>query len=192
MRVNKAELAQVLGCSLPTVSVYMNRYGDDFPVLERGGRGRDWWFDHEQVVTFLEGKWAIEAETDAERQASLRQIALPLGHNGGPELDAAQPPIRPADMLALMKVRRMQREEAYACGRLVEAAKVSTKLEELLSCWNRELHQAVRQFGRQRGLDDDLVSDLDKTLADCQRRVVTYMRALGAAEPSDLFAHAAE
>lgn len=192
MRVNKAELAQILGCSLPTVAVYMNRYGDEFPVLERGGRGRDWWFDHERVVAFLDDKRATEAEADAERQASLRQIALPLGHNGGPALDTAPPPIRPSDMLALMKVRRMQREEAYACGRLVEAAKVSTKLEELLSSWNRELHQAVHQFGRQRGLDDDLVSDLDKTLADCQRRVVAYMRTLGTAEPNDLFAHAAE
>ena len=191
MRVNKAELAQILGCSLPTVAVYMNRYGDEFPVLERGGRGRDWWFDHERVVAFMEGKRATEAEADAERQASLRQIALPLGHNGGPELDATPPPLRPSDMLALMKVRRMQREEAYACGRLVEVGKVRATLEELLASWSREQHQMVRQFGRERGLDDDLVRDLDKALTDCQRRFVAGMQTV-AAEPRDLFDQAAE
>ncbi|WP_428484896.1 hypothetical protein [Rhodopila sp.] len=183
MRVNKSEIARLLGCSLPTVNAYLVRYGEDFPVLDRGGRGRDWRFDHEAVVAFLDGKRADEAAADADRQAALQQAMLPLGHNGGPPMDA-EPSLRPAELLALMKVRRLQREEAYACGRLVEASKVQHALQDLLATWNRELHQALRRFGRERGLADDLVVDLTETLSGCQRRTVDYAQTVGVAGAS--------
>src|SRR4051794_4751712 len=114
MRVNKAELAQILGVSLPTLAAYIVRHGDAFPVLEKGGRGRDYWFEHDAVVEFLNARKAEDEAADTERQAALRQIALPLGHNGGPAIEEVLP-ARPADLLAIMKIRRMQREEAYEC-----------------------------------------------------------------------------
>ncbi len=194
MRVNKGELAQILGVSLPTIAAYLVRYGDEFPVLERGSRGRDYWFDREAVVDFLQSRRAADAEADADRQAAIRQFALPLGHNGGPELEEAEVPVRPADLLALMKVRKLQREEGYACGLLVRAADVGASLGELLRTWSRHQHQMVQQFGRERGLADDLIADLDKALTDTQRTFVAYMQQTLAPEPAQpsLFPQAAE
>ncbi len=193
MRVNKAELAQILGVSLPTIAAYLVRYGDMFPILERGSRGRDYWFDHEAVVDFLQGRRAADAEADSDRQAAIRQFALPFGHNGGPPLQP-EIPHRPADLLALMKVRKLHREEAYACGLLVKAADVGASIAELLRELNRHQHQMVRQFGRQEGLSDDQTARLDTALSTCQRKFVAYMQSImaeRAAQPS-LFAQAAE
>jgi hypothetical protein len=190
MQVNKWELAKILGCSLPTLATLIDRYGDDFPVLFRGGPGRGWSFEAEAVQTFMADKRAKDQAGDADRQAALRQFALPLGHNGGPAIDE-EPSLRPSEQLMMWKVRKLQREEAYACGRLVEVTKISAALETLLGAWNRELHQTVRRFGQDRGLDDDLVTALDRALSNCQRRFVSGMKAVYDPEPS-LFESAAE
>jgi phage terminase Nu1 subunit (DNA packaging protein) len=193
MRVNKSELAQILGLSLPTVSAYMVRYGEAFPVLERGGRGRDWWFESDAVTAFLDARKAEDEAGDAERQAALAQLTLPIGHNGGPDLEA-EPELSPAELLTMWKVRRIQREEAYARGRLVEAHKVKSTVEGLLSDINRSLRLTVRRFGRENGLSSDLTDALDEAVKQCQRDLVAYRRSMDApadAQPS-LFQAAAE
>ena len=193
MRVNKTELSQILGVSLPTLSAWMARYGDAFPVLERGGRGRDFWFDHEAVQTFLESRKAEDEAGDAERQAALAQLALPIGHNGGPGLEA-EPELTPAELLTMWKVRRIQREEGYACGRLVEVHKVKSTVEGLLSDINRSLRMTVRRFGREHGLSTELTDALDEAVKQSQRDLIAYRRSLDApadAQPS-LFQAAAE
>ena len=192
MRVNKAELAQILGCSLPTISAYMVRFGDAFPVLERGGKGRDWWFESESVVEFLESRRAAEAEADTERQAALRQLSLPMGHNGGPPIEAGQQ-LRPAELLMMAKLRKMQRDEAYECGRLLEVTKVVPAVEDMHRELNRDLHRMVRAFGREHGFGDDLMAALDAALSSCQRDSVRRLQSaisVEEAQPS-LFAHAA-
>jgi phage terminase Nu1 subunit (DNA packaging protein) len=193
MRVNKTELAQILGVSLPTLGAWMARYGDAFPVLERGGRGRDFWFDHEAVQTFLESRKAEEEADDAERQAALAQLALPIGHNGGPGLDA-EPDLSPAALLTMWKVRRIQREEAYACGRLIEAHKVKAGLSALLTDINQSLRMTVRRFGREHGFSAELTDALDEAVKQCQRDLVAYRRSLDAPEDAQksLFQSAAE
>jgi hypothetical protein len=193
MRVNKSELAQILGVSLPTLAAWMADHGDAFPVLERGGRGRDWWFDHEAVTAFLDARKAEEEAGDAERQASLRQIMLPLGHNGGPPI-TTEPQRSPAEMLTIMKIRRLQREEAYACGRLVEVHKLKSGLENVLGALNQSLRVTVRRFGREHGLSPEVTDALDEAIKDTQRNLVAYVRGLQKVEevqPS-LFETAAE
>lgn len=177
MRMNKSELMQVLGVSPPTLAAMIARFGEEFPVLERGGRGRDWWFDHEAVIEFLDRKKAAALEADTERQEALRQFTLPLGHNGGPSIEA-EALIKPMDQLALWKVRRMRREEAYQCGRLVEAAKVQEALENLFRTWGQHLRATVRQFGRDQNLDERQISALNQALLDCQTKVVAYAGTL--------------
>ena len=194
MRVNKSELCQILGVSAPTLAELIQRHGAAFPVLERGGRGRDWWFESEAVVAFVDARKAEREAADTERQAALRQIALPLGHNGGPAMEAG-PSLRPADMLLLMMVRRIQREEAYACGRLVETSKLTNGLGKVLREWNSHLHATVRQFGRDRDLAPELVADLDRALTDCQQKFVAFMQTYdieAGPRQSSMFDEAAE
>jgi DNA-directed RNA polymerase subunit M/transcription elongation factor TFIIS len=52
----------------------------------------------------------------------------------------------------------------------------------------------VRIWGRKHGISEDLITDLDKALSECQREFVRYTQSLarsGDAEPT-LFARAAE
>ncbi|MAF71094.1 terminase small subunit [Alteromonas australica] len=41
-QVNRAELADILGCSLPTITSKVQR---GMPCLQRGQRGKEWTFD---------------------------------------------------------------------------------------------------------------------------------------------------
>jgi hypothetical protein len=190
MHVNKQELARLLGISLPTVAAYIARYGSDFPVIERGTNGRDWQFEHEDVVAFLARKRAEDREADAERAATLRQFMLPLGHNVGPPIE--QSCATPAALLALARLRKLQREEAYENGRLVVAAEIERLLEDMLIDWNRMLHATVRQFGRENSLTNELQERLEVALCACQHKFVDFFDTkLRPKSERDLFDHAA-
>jgi hypothetical protein len=176
MQVNKSELAQILGCSLPTIAAYITRYGDDFPVLKRGGLGQDWIFDHEAVTSFLDRKRSEELEADADRRAALRQYALPIGHNGGPSIDGDLA-MKPTDLLALAKLRKLQRDEAYECGRLVVASEVTRVIGEALRLWSQRLQECVGRFSVAHELSEQDAADLERDLTDCQRGFVIAMAA---------------
>lgn len=62
--LNKRELAHRLGISVPTLDQLLLR-NPDFPVLTRGGNGRQWQFDGDAVAAFTEAKrLAAEAERE--------------------------------------------------------------------------------------------------------------------------------
>lgn len=62
-RVNRAELADTFGVSLPTVDGWV-RAG--CPVVERGGRGKQWVFNTAAIAEWLRDR-AVEDATGSER-----------------------------------------------------------------------------------------------------------------------------
>lgn len=56
--VNRTELAQILGVSLPTINAWVN---DKMPFVSRGGRGKDWQFDTADVIQWRAERAASEA-----------------------------------------------------------------------------------------------------------------------------------
>lgn len=198
MRVNKLELSRLLNISVPTLNAWILKYADAFPVIERGTNGKDWAFDAIAVRAFLAGKQEEEQRSAAARNEQIRQLSLPMGHNGGPAIDGEVPPapMRPADLLAMAKLRRMEREEAYECGRLVRVTELQATLDELTMTWDAELRTAVRRFGSMHSLSDEMVDELEGMLHACQGRLVAQMRnpKSSAAEPEllDWISKAAE
>lgn len=78
--LNKRELAHRLRVSVPTLDQMLLRH-PAFPVLVRGGPGREWQFDGEAAAAFVE---AMRQAAEAERQARAAQLralasALPPG-----------------------------------------------------------------------------------------------------------------
>lgn len=51
--VNRAELAEILGISLPTVDAWVK---DKMPFVRRGGRGVEWQFDTASVIQWREDR----------------------------------------------------------------------------------------------------------------------------------------
>ncbi len=64
--VNKKELAAIVDCSLSTLSAWIDRFGEAFPVIDRGTNGREWRFDPTAVLGFL------KAQRDAEEREAAR------------------------------------------------------------------------------------------------------------------------
>ena len=170
--VNKIELQKILRITAPTLSHWMTKYDQDFPILEQGGRGRDWSFDVEAVLSFLAEREEEEKAAERERQEAIDQLLLPLGHNGGPTLEAEPSGLRPGDLLTLMKVRRLQREEAQACGRLVDSAELTDALHVCFSEMRRHLEAVVRFAADELGLSRESSLDLRNRLHDAMRASV--------------------
>ena len=86
--VTKKELARLLRISRQTLDLWIERYGDEFPVLERGTNGREWQFDADLVIEFLRAKQAENAARQANRDALLDQLTLPIAT---PDTQAPRP-----------------------------------------------------------------------------------------------------
>jgi len=74
--VNRSELAEIFGKSLPTVSAWVAR---GCPVLERGAKGREWQFDTAAVADWIVGQAVAAASGDTSKmdieEARRRKLA---------------------------------------------------------------------------------------------------------------------
>ena len=182
--VNKQRLAEWLQVSLPTLSKWLLKYGEDFPVIERGSNGRDYAFDPAAVAAFLRAKQQEQAADRAAAKAAiddqLAQLRLPF------DLPGADPSPKTAsikDELAAWELRRRQRQEAEAAGQLVPAAAVRDALSAVLGRISRDTHALIRQLGREQGWPDALTRSLEKRLADQQRATVAALHSTLGAVP---------
>lgn len=171
--VNMRQLAVRLAVSRQTLTVWLDKW-PDFPIVARGSNGREYSFDAAVVFAFLRGKKQAQASAAAERDQALSQLALPFALDD--TAPATAPGLSVRDQVEALKLRRLQREEAERSGQLVEAAQISDQLTTALIGWNRALHNALRQAGREHNLPDSLVRALDARLVDTQR---SFVRELG-------------
>lgn len=172
---NKAELAHRLGVSLPTLSLWMQRYGDAFPVLERGSNGRGYVFDFRAVFDFLAARKQEQADAQAERDEALAQLVLPFA----PVAETAPPPgtLSLQDQFKALQLRRLQREEAERSGQLVPAADIQANLAMVLGRLSRDAHAFLRQIGREQGWPDAYTRAVTDRFADMQREAVRDLDA---------------
>jgi phage terminase Nu1 subunit (DNA packaging protein) len=96
MDVNKQELADILRCALPTLDRLMARYGDSFPVVQHGAKGREYRFDPEAVISFVQAREAERRATDAQRDELMAQFTIP-------GIEPAAAGLKPSDQLALAR-----------------------------------------------------------------------------------------
>lgn len=84
--VNRGELAEVFGVSLPTITAWVRK---GCPFIKRGGRAKPWEFNTSDVSEWLRDEARAESEPDEaldENQLKLRKMAADAAHA---ELDLA-------------------------------------------------------------------------------------------------------
>jgi Phage DNA packaging protein Nu1 len=145
MLVNKVELAKLLGCSRPTIEAYLDRYGDEFPVVTRGRNGKSWIFNSEDVITFLAVKEADRRQTQERRQeemANQAERALPFIARRDPAISTSdavrvmRDAIEASDLRLRAGLHRIALENPGA-------DQILRQVEDAIHGWQRELRQDI-------------------------------------------------
>jgi phage terminase Nu1 subunit (DNA packaging protein) len=75
-QVNRSDLAELLGCSLPTITSKVQR---GMPYLQRGQRGKEWMFDTADVISWEKDQAIINTIGDvkgvSEDEMKRRKLA---------------------------------------------------------------------------------------------------------------------
>ena len=172
--LNKAELANWLGISLPTLSSWMLRYGPEFPVVERGTNGRDYRFEAEAVADFLRAKQEEEAALKARRDEALAQLRLPM--EIAPEVGIAPGSTLPIkDQIAALELRRRQREEAERSRLLVLAAPVRDAFRAVLTRISADNRASLGRLAREHSWPDAYLRELERRWAEQQASTVAAL-----------------
>ena len=172
--VNKAHLAEALGVSLPTMGAWIKRYGDAFPLVERGTNGRAWRFDPRAVAAFLAEKRAEEAAKTSARDELLAQLILPLFTDAA-HATAAPPAISLDDQLKARRLNDMNIAAAIKARQLVPADAMQFALADVFATWSRLLHTTLRAAGHDMNLPDHVVRGLDTRLTDTQHALAQQL-----------------
>ena len=94
-QVNRAELADILGCSLPTITSKVQR---GMPYLQRGQRGKEWTFDTADVFNWEKDQAIKDTVGDftavSEDEMKMRKLAAETG-KGESELAKARGELAP-------------------------------------------------------------------------------------------------
>ena len=175
VRLNKVRLAHWLEVSLPTLARWLLKYGQEFPVIERGTNGREWQFDPEEVGDFLRHKQEEQQASEAERDDQLAQLRLPFDLPG---VEAPPKASSPREELDAWRVRKIAREEAQAAGALVPTVEVTAAVAAVLARIARDTAAFIRQVGREQSWPESYTAHLQKRLAEQQRATVGGLRDL--------------
>lgn len=168
--VNKRELARLLRTSVVTIGNWIERYGDEFPIRERGTNGREYAFDTAAVVAFLRRRQEEERRRQENRDEQLAQIVLPLNLPQEPQQQKSGVSVK--EQLEALRLSAERRKEAVALGQLVKADEVTDALSRAFAALNRQLHAAVRSVGREFNLPEHVIRALDARFAETQRNFV--------------------
>jgi phage terminase Nu1 subunit (DNA packaging protein) len=166
--VNKGQLADIIGCSVPHVDALMKRY-PEFPVIKQGNKGVGWEFDANAVRDFLAARRAEEDAAAAAAAERRDQLRLPGVEVSGPT------GLTPNQELAQVRAEKERRALAREAGFLVETAVVRDALDRSLRKLQVGLRAIPANTGRKFGLPDAVVrsigTDVDEQLAALVREI---------------------
>jgi phage terminase Nu1 subunit (DNA packaging protein) len=171
VRVNKRELARILGVSLPTIGAWLDRY-PEFPVLQSGTNGREYQFDAVAVRDFMAIKDAEEERLEKEREAAIAQLGLPLEEQTEDGAGALKPRERLDHVRAISAEDKLRQERGF----LVSVPAARQAMTAAVARWNRAIHARIRQDGRDFNLPDAVVRALLAGVAETQHQ---FVRELG-------------
>nr|WP_314074862.1 terminase small subunit [uncultured Roseococcus sp.] len=170
-QVTKAELAKIIGVSLPTMTSIIARY-PDMPVERQGRSGEAWQFDADAVVEFLRVKRAEEAEEEASRADLLSEMRLPFDEEPSPNTAG----LTPTQQLAAVRTRMLLAKEAREAGHLVPVTEVRMALSSAVSGLSRSLDTFPTRIGRRHNLPASVVEEIAKDLEGLR---IAFVRGLG-------------
>ena len=161
MRVNRTELAEVLGISMPTVTAWM---GEDppLPYIEGGGKGKPFVFDTVAVIEW----WA-----ENKRRRS-RPSAAPGPFDGPDDMPESYDDAERRKMIA--NADKAELDLAKAAGKVVEIEDVAAIIAEmhvkvrtrLLGIGNKVRVRVTAFFGGDKSAEERVVAAVEEVIAD--------------------------
>lgn len=159
MKVNRTELAEVLGVSMVSITTWM---GDGMPYVEGGGKGKPFVFETTECIEW----WA---------ENKRRRKAKPNPQNPFEEPGDAPETIEEADRRkTIAQADKAELELAKAAGRVVEIADVAQVVAEmnvrvrtrLLGIGNKVRVRASAYFGGDREAQEQVVAAVEEVITD--------------------------
>lgn len=177
--VNLDGMCRILGVSAPTLSKLLKDC-PDLPVIEQGGRGREWAFDPEAVLA-----WVVARKEAAQAQVSA-QLEFIEQLRGEGEGEAAPDKMSPSQQLQMVKARREERKLAQEAGMLVEAASLRQALAETFAAIPALVRNAANEGCRRHRIPEDairaVITSIDERWAQEVRTLQRRLRESGVTE----------
>lgn len=173
--LNKSEVAQFFGVSLPTVDAWLR---DGMPLVSEGTNGRAWEFQASQVWAWRKAVVASEETRSAEAQAAIEAMRLKLiGGQVGDTIRALPPRERQQIYDVELAHRRLMAES----NRLIERDVVLEHLQDLLSLMRDTVTGLSDRLDREAGLSGKQIEVVDTIGADMLdqlgRRIAEFFNA---------------
>ena len=154
--VNKAQLAEALGWSLPTVDAKIRR---GLPVAAEGKNGRAYAFYLSQASAWLKAEEKKEAELLERQREQVAAMQTEMNLQGG-EASGAHAIADLGLRERLLDIGKKERLENEARGELCRAADVRQTLRELLGFVSDRLQSLPDYLERSAGLPPDAAGQI--------------------------------
>jgi phage terminase Nu1 subunit (DNA packaging protein) len=161
--VNKRELAQILGVSLPTIDRMLQ---DGCPIAEGGSNGVAYKFDVGRVRAWREETAAKKRRVDADRRARIdAEQAKLFGDDELPEIEGAAD-LSPQARAALVRTRREHLLVLEQMRELVRAADVEAGLAPVFAELQTGILGVPDELQRRFGLTEEATVAMREILED--------------------------
>jgi hypothetical protein len=184
-KLNKSDVAQFFGVSLPTIETWLR---DGMPWVAEGTNGRAWEFQASQVWAWRQAIIASEETRSAEAQAAIEAMRLKLiGGQAGDTLRALPPKERQQIYDVELAHRRLMAES----NRLIQRDVVLEHLQDLLSLTRDAVTSLSDRLEREANLNGKQIEIVDAIGADLlvqlKNRIVEFfaIRPVGERRSAD-------
>lgn len=156
--VNRSELAEVFGKSLPTISTWVTK---GCPVVERGRRGKEWTFDTAAVADWLEQQTVANLQGDtsglvmeeAKRRKTAAEAALAeleLAKAREQVIEASEVEKAWADLILSFRAKMLS-----VPPKMAPVVIVAVNVAEVERLLDDAIREALSELARYGGGDDD-------------------------------------
>ena len=164
--VNKAQVAEAMGWSLPTVDAKIRR---GMPVAITGTNGRAYAFYLSQVKAWVEQQEALAAELAERQAAQVRDMQLAMNLTGG---DAEAPvQLDPRMRNEALQAELQHIKVARLRGELCEAAAVREAMYRLVAFVADRLQSLPDYLERRAALKPEVVAMIAQAVDDWQAQL---------------------
>jgi|GEM_PF-1177862 len=169
--VNRQELSDIFGVSLPTIDRYRS---DGMPAKTIGDKGQSYEYDAGECLRWWYGQKDLAAEKEAERQSAIANLQASLDLDGGSGREEFGGNYRVAQEYFDAEIKRNRVEQER--GSLRRADEVRAVMEGVFKTLSDSLQSLPDHLERECGLPADAVDDVEQAITRFQGMIVEELR----------------
>lgn len=166
MRVNRTELAECIGVSMPTITSWI---GEGMPYVEGGGKGKPFVFETTEAIEW----WAENKRRRKSRAPVPGSDPFAEGADGRESIEEAE------RRKLIAQADKAELELAKSAGRVVEIDDVAAAIAEmhvtvrtrLLGLGNKVRVRVSAFFGGDKSAEEQVVAVVEEVVADAMAEI---------------------